>query len=72
MIRISYRVECNYGSKYFNTLLDATIYFNYCRERKFEVSLWRVQSDSIYSIQTRKAVYKPSIKHREFTAVRTP
>jgi len=61
MIRISYRVECNFGSKYFDNLLDATIYFNYCRERKFEVSLWRVQSDPYHSLQVRKATYKPSI-----------
>lgn len=41
----TYRVECNYGSKYFTNKLDAVIYFKYCVERKLDAELWTVVKD---------------------------
>ena len=63
MTQIRYRVECNFGSKYFNRKLDAVIYFNYCRARKLECEIWQMKKtslDSVYShIQVLLANYSP-------------
>ena len=37
-----YRVECNYGSRYFPDLEKAGKYFLKCRARHLDVELWLV------------------------------
>ncbi|MCL2797713.1 MAG: DUF3373 domain-containing protein [Firmicutes bacterium] len=37
-----YRVECNYGSKYFKTAAEAFDYFYMCKVRGYAVEIWTV------------------------------
>ena len=53
MKRVYYRVECNFGSKYFNHRKNALIYSDYCKARNFEAEVWQVcvtTADDIYSV----------------------
>ena len=59
----NYRVECNYGSKYFNRKIEAIAYFAYCKSRVLACELWQnkvIQSDDVYShIQILLMEYSP-------------
>ncbi len=35
-----YRVECNFGSKYFNNAAEAFSYFEKCKKRNRNVGIW--------------------------------
>ena len=35
-----YRVECNYGSKYFECSAEAMIYFKKCKDRFCNAEIW--------------------------------
>ena len=37
-----FRVECNFGSKYFDDIFNARRYFYKCIERDLQVELWKV------------------------------
>ena len=37
---IRYRVECNFGSRYFKDNEKALKYFNKCKEKHLDVELW--------------------------------
>lgn len=37
-----FRVECNYGSKYFDTAVEAFSYFEKCKKRNRNVTIWAV------------------------------
>ena len=37
-----FRVECNFGSKYFDDIFNARRYFYKCIERDMQVELWKV------------------------------
>lgn len=37
-----YRVECNFGCRYFSDLAKATRYFQKCRAKHLDVELWLV------------------------------
>ncbi len=39
-VNVSYRVECNCGSKYFTDEAAAEAYFEYMSARGFEAELW--------------------------------
>lgn len=39
---IRYRVECNFGSRYFKDNEKALKYFNKCKEKHLDVELWLV------------------------------
>ena|GEM_PF-2488747 len=45
MTKKTYRVECNFGSKYFDCCYDAKAYFKYCKARNFNVELWEITKD---------------------------
>lgn len=38
-----YRIECNYGSKYFVRKVEAVAYFDYYKSRVLETELWHVR-----------------------------
>lgn len=37
-----FRVECNYGSKYFDEAVDAVAYYNKCKAKHRDVEIWIV------------------------------
>lgn len=37
-----FRVECNFGCRYFTELVKACRYFNKCRKKQLDVQLWLV------------------------------
>ena len=58
----TYRVECNFGSKYFGCSNDARAYFKYCKDRKFAVELWEIRKgdiDCIPPVQVRRDAFYP-------------
>ena len=46
MTRESYRVECNFGSKYFASNKQAFIYFNYRKAQGYAVEIWLVKRET--------------------------
>ena len=40
-----FRVECNFGSKYFDDIFNARRYFYKCIERDLQVELWKVTQE---------------------------
>ena len=51
-----YRVECNFGSKYFDNAVDAFAYFHRCKENNCNVGIW------LMCIQNIKNYNRVSIK----------
>lgn len=37
-----YRVECNFGSRYFTDIGKAYRYYNKCKAKRLDVELWQV------------------------------
>ena len=37
-----FRVECNFGCRYFKDIVKAQRYFEKCRSKHLEVELWQV------------------------------
>ena len=40
-----FRVECNFGSKYFDDIFNARRYFYKCIERDLQVELWTAKKE---------------------------
>ncbi len=40
-----FRVECNFGCRYFNEIEKARKYFDKCRAKRLDVELWVVNYD---------------------------
>lgn len=57
-----FRVECNFGSKYFDDIFDARRYFYKCIERDLQVELWKVT----YHLCTAKREYSATQELMEF------
>lgn len=46
MNKTKYRVECNFGSKYFDDELSAVRYYNKCRRIPMNCELWKINTRS--------------------------
>lgn len=57
-----FRVECNFGSKYFDDIFNARRYFYKCIERDLQVELWKVT----YHLCTAKKEYSATQELMEF------
>lgn len=42
-----YRVECNFGSKYFDNAAEAFVYFEKCKKKNRNVGIWIMTLSSI-------------------------
>lgn len=38
-----YRIECNFGSKYFDVAAEAFAFFHTCKAKRIRVEIWLVQ-----------------------------
>lgn len=59
-----YRVECNFGSKYFNTLEGAVSYFERKVNKGFDAELWLIK----YIYCPRNKIYSASQKLLGYSA----
>ena len=53
MERLKFRVECNYGSKYFTNEAEALRYYHKCKRKPVNVELWKITTRStptLYSV----------------------